>query len=434
MSFRIVDQRTGQAVLAPVGQRLIVGRDTPGSLAHVRCNDPHVSRRHCELEALRDGRLCVLDVSTYGTWINDQRVLRQGWARPGDRLRLGHTYQLFVEAAPPAFSPGAPGGDAGATVAADPRASSSGRVFGAQTRAQPSASGWGAVGQEVDLGPRYRVERKLGQGGMGAVYLAHDQKTNQRVAVKVLRVLDVGPVAEVVVRFRREAEVTKALSDHPGVVKVLDVGAIEEGKTLFYAMELVEGTSLDKLVEQKALPRPRGVWLVAQVARAVAWAHARGVIHRDLKPANVLVSNAGTVHLTDFGVAKALGYGTITTTGAVIGTPNFMAPEQIEDSSRVGPAVDVYGLGGMLHAVLTGEPPYPGKGIAKVIKAVQKGEYTPPRKLDPTVPAELDTLCQRALARLPTVRPASADVFANALESWLMSVASATRTVPPERV
>ena len=126
MSFRIVDQRTGQAVLAPVGQRLIVGRDTPGSLAHVRCNDPHVSRRHCELEALRDGRLCVLDVSTYGTWINDQRVLRQGWARPGDRLRLGHTYQLFVEAAPPAFSPGAPGGDAGATVAADPRASSSG--------------------------------------------------------------------------------------------------------------------------------------------------------------------------------------------------------------------------------------------------------------------------------------------------------------------
>ena len=434
MSFAIHDPRTGATVLAPVGLRLTVGRDTPGSPAHLRCNDPHVSRRHCELEALADGRMCVLDLSTYGTWINEQRVVRQAWARPGDTLRLGHPYRLTVQGAAPARGPGS---DAGQTRAAPGGAGgNSPAALGAQTRAQAaSASAWASVGREIDLGPRYRVERKLGQGGMGAVYLAEDQLVGQRVAIKVLRVLDVGPVAEVVLRFRREAEVTRALSEHPGVVKVLEVGSLDENKTLYYAMEYVDGESLDALIERKTVDRPRGVWLVAQVARAVAWAHARGVIHRDLKPANVLVARAGTVHLTDFGVAKALGYGTITTTGAVIGTPNYMAPEQIEDSSRVGAAVDIYGLGGMLHAVLTGEPPYPGKGIAKVIKSVQKGEYTPPRVRDPSVPVELDALCREALARLPTLRPASAEVFAQRLEAWLMAAAaSASKTVPPDRV
>ena len=428
MNLRVRDLRTGAIASCPVGRRITIGREAPGSPADLRCNDPHVSRRHCELEALPDGRLCVLDVSTYGTWINQQRVVRQAWANAGDKLRLGHRYELVVEAeseipgtraAPPGF-----GSSSGALRAVpQPTVANAG-----------SAATWsGTRGNgEIDLGPRYRVERKLGQGGMGAVYLATNER-GQRVAVKVLKVVEMGPVAEVVERFKREAAVTKALQDHPGVVKVLDVGGLDEGKTLYYAMEYVEGESLERLIDQKVLQRPRAVWLVAQVAHAVAWAHARGVIHRDLKPANVLVSRAGTVHLTDFGVAKALGYGTITTTGAVIGTPNYMAPEQIEDSSRVGPLVDVYGLGGMLHAVLTGQPPYPGRGIAKVIRAVQRGEYDPPHKIDPTVPPELDTLCRESLARLPTLRPATAGTFAQRLEAWLETAATSVMPGLPRR-
>jgi serine/threonine protein kinase len=268
------------------------------------------------------------------------------------------------------------------------------------------------------LADRWRVLREVAQGGMGTVYEAVDGQTGARCAVKVLRGGRATPEQEE--RFRREAEVGARLAGHPGVVPVTATGTLPDGR-LFCVMEYVEGTSLWEAI-QGGLPRERGVRLVAEVARSVAHAHRCGVVHRDLKPQNVLITADGRSRLTDFGIAKALDdVNGLTATGQVMGTPRFMAPEQAEDSKRVDPRADVFGLGAILYAVLTRRPPMALEGLTlrEALRRVLRCEIVAPRAHDPSIDPSIDALCRRALHRDPQCRPPTADAFADELEAWL---------------
>jgi pSer/pThr/pTyr-binding forkhead associated (FHA) protein len=423
----IRDPQRGAVYTVNPNQPVLVGREDPSSPVRVPCRDPHVSRRHCEIHLTPQNTLRILDLSTYGTFINGQPVQREGHARVGDSLVLGYRYELKVE--------GSPDTNAATHAGRDPFASGAGvQSSGIAHGGVPmgvgvqgpgtQGAGLGATPSDptlVKVGQRYRIQGELGRGGMGVVYKAHDELTNNPCAVKVLRSMT--PNSEVVERFRREAILAARLSEFPAIVRVFDLGSLPTGE-LYYAMDYVPGESLHHKVKH-GLPLLRGVWLVAQTARAVAYAHSQNVIHRDLKPGNVLVTPEGSVALTDFGVAKAMEQGSgLTATGASLGTPNYMAPEQIQDSKRAGPLADVYGLGGILYTVLTGRPPYEDTRVGTLLKKVQSGLFRPLHELNPRVPQALADLCGRCLAVDAAQRPDSAARVAEMLEEWLEQQAS----------
>jgi hypothetical protein len=267
-------------------------------------------------------------------------------------------------------------------------------------------------------GGRWSLVREVARGGMGTVYEAREVASGARRAVKVIRSGRASSQQEA--RFRREAEVGARLVGHPGVVPVLGAGTAPTGE-LFCVMEFVDGVDLWERVHE-GLPPEDGVRLVAEVARAVAFAHERGVIHRDLKPQNVLVTPEGQARLTDFGIAKALDevHG-LTATGQVMGTPRFMPPEQAEDSKRVDARTDVFGLGAILYSVLTRRAPIDlhGLTIREALRRVARCEIPAPRSVDPSIDPALDALIRRALARDPARRPQTAAAFAEELEGWL---------------
>ena len=271
------------------------------------------------------------------------------------------------------------------------------------------------------LGP-YLVEGEIAKGAQGAVYLARHTLLGTAAALKVIHQRD--PVA--LERFRRE---TSALANlhHPGLPRVIDVG--EQGGLVFAAFELVEGPTLKELVRTRGVqPLEWTLDLVARLAEAVDYCHQRGVLHRDLKPENVLIEEgSGRPVLVDFGLVKLSGasaadIGTqqrLSLTGEVRGTPNYMAPEQIEDSKRAGPLADVYGLGGLLYTVICRQPPYTGKSVGTVLRKVQQGALDLPRDLVPDLEPELEAICLKALARDPAERYESADAFSRALDEWV---------------
>ncbi len=272
----------------------------------------------------------------------------------------------------------------------------------------------------------YLVEAVLGAGGMGAVYRARHVETGVGYAIKVIRPEVAG--ADAVARFRREAEVLARLA-HPGVVRVHAVGV--EGDIPFCVMELVAGTSLGERLREGPLPPAEAAGLVAAVARAVEHAHAAGVLHRDIKPDNVVIDASGRPRLIDFGLAaNAESDSRLTKTGATLGTPGFLAPEQVEvgteGADAQGPATDVHGLGALLYAALTGRPPYEGSG-ASAIAAVLMRYPSAPSALVPGVPRPLDAICLSALRKTPAERPASAGELADLLEAWRRGEHVATR-------
>jgi serine/threonine-protein kinase len=412
------DPQTGKTTPCAVGLELVVGREAIAGQATLVCSDPHVSRRHCRLTGEPDGRLRVVDTSSYGTYINARPVRGEAFAGPGDVLTLGHNYKLVVQEAI----------DTNAPTVATPsglQAPSSGPYNPlADTRQGDPLQAPNSPPALV--GDRYQVQDVLGEGGMGVVYRAHDRQTDRPCAIKVLRASIKGTQHdEALKRFRREATLTYGLRDHPGIVQVFDTGALQPSGQLYYVMELVDGESLSSKIS-RGLPHNEGAWLVAQVARSVAYAHDQEVIHRDLKPANVLVAKTGMVHLTDFGVARALDEeeSRLTLSGTALGTPSYMAPEQIADSKQAGTAADVYGLGAILYAVLTRRPPFVQKRLGRLIAAVQSGSVQRPRELDPTVDPELESICLKAMAVEPRQRYSSAAALADAIEAWLEKQAS----------
>jgi len=285
------------------------------------------------------------------------------------------------------------------------------------------------------VGP-YAVEAQLASGSFGVVLRGRAPGSGRPVAIKRLHAgaEQLDPVERA--RFLREAEVMRAL-DHPAIVPLLDAGHDARGPYLVAA--LVEGPSLEEALKKGPLPPPRAAELARDLARAVAHAHARGVLHRDLKPANALLDEADRVYLTDFGLAGRQGLASsLTRTGELLGTPAYMAPEQAR-GRRAGPAADVYGLGATLYTMLTAAPPFGGRALDEVLERVCRDAPDPLRgrtagPLDPT----LERICLRCLEKDPGDRPPSAAALADALDAWLTRAAGeraapARRPAPPSR-
>ncbi len=268
--------------------------------------------------------------------------------------------------------------------------------------------------QGTVLDKRYTLLDRLGSGGMAEVYLAHDEVLDRDVALKALR----GQYAEdesFVERFRREARNAASLS-HPNIVQVYDQGRAENG-TYYMAMEYVPGGTLkDRIVERGALAPAEAAGLAAQVADALAVAHGRGIVHRDIKPQNVLMTPSGETKVADFGIARAASATVMTQTNLVLGTAGYMAPEQAS-GEKVSPATDLYSLGVVLYEMLTGALPY--EADTPIAIAMQHVNAPPrhPREANPEVPAELDAIVVRLLAKDPNERYTSASELARDLRS-----------------
>jgi tetratricopeptide (TPR) repeat protein len=261
--------------------------------------------------------------------------------------------------------------------------------------------------------PGYCIERELGRGGMGVVYLAHQIGLNRPVALKmVLTGLQASPSE--LVRFLAEAEAIAQLH-HPNVVQIYEVGS--HAGVPYFTLEYCGGGALDAKLAGNALSSDESARLMEGIARGVQAAHARGIIHRDLKPQNVLLSADGAPKVTDFGVAKRLAGGSdLTQTGAVMGTPSYMAPEQAAGKGKsVSPAADVYSLGAILYEMLTGRPPFKAGTPLDTLMLVVSDEPIPPRQLNPRASLDLQTIALKCLHKDPARRYPTAEALADDL-------------------
>jgi len=262
------------------------------------------------------------------------------------------------------------------------------------------------------LGP-YRIERALGRGGMGTVYAGVDSETGEQAAVKVLSsVLAANDAFRE--RFDAEIETLKTLR-HPNIVQLYGYG--EQDGHLFYAMELVQGTNLEEeLYDGRRFDWRETTKIAIDVCRALKHAHDCGVIHRDLKPANLMIDQNDAIKLTDFGIAKLFGYTQLTVEGGVLGTADYMAPEQAEGES-VSPRSDLYSLGSVMFALLSGRPPFRGKSLPDVLHMLK---YTTPdrvKKYAPDVPKALDRVIAQLLEKDPARRIPTALALSNVLQA-----------------
>jgi eukaryotic-like serine/threonine-protein kinase len=265
--------------------------------------------------------------------------------------------------------------------------------------------------------PGYTIEGELGRGGMGVVYRAKHLRLNRVVAIKVIDVRSF-PTELGVRRFLAEAELVATL-DHSGIVPVYEVG--EYGGWPFFAMRLVDGGSLAQHLSRLLKDQRAAVRLLVQVARAVHYAHQHGVLHRDLKPANILLDSQGAPVVADFGLAKRLdGSGSLSCTGTALGTPAYVAPEQVADSKHTTTAADVYSLGAILFELLTGRPPFRAGGIFEVLRKLHEERPPPLRALDPSIDPTLELICLKCLEKNPQHRYSSAEALAADLDRWLV--------------
>ena len=275
---------------------------------------------------------------------------------------------------------------------------------------------------------RYRVLRRLGEGGMAIVYLAEDLKHHRQVALKILRpelAASLGPQ-----RFLREIEIAARLT-HPNILPLLDSG--DADGTLFYVMPFVEGESLrQRLAREGQLPVDDAVRLAQRVATALGYAHSLGVVHRDIKPENILLSGGEPV-VTDFGIAKAVseaGQTQLTQSGFAVGTAPYMSPEQSGGERQLDGRSDLYSLGCVLYEMLAGAPPFTGPTL-HAITARKLAEPVPPlRTVRDTVPVQLEQVVFKALARLPADRYATGQQLAEALESARTAATTPSAPVP----
>lgn len=304
----------------------------------------------------------------------------------------------------------------------------------------------------VDKLADYELLGELGHGGMGVVYKARQKQLNRVVALKM--VLAGGRASKTqLARFVAEARAVARL-DHPNIVQVYDIG--EHDGLPFFAMEFVDGGALDSLVKKQSLEPKEAARMMETVCRAMHYAHTKGVIHRDLKPANILLMDAGKSSIsrgeksveksvektsktgphsalktgvggpipkiTDFGLAKQLDdeNSGATKSGAVMGTPNYMAPEQAEGNTKdVTPLADVYSLGATLYELITGRPPFQGPSIVSVLSLVRSADPVNPSRLQPGIAKDLETICLKAMQKEPGKRYASAELMADDLARFL---------------
>jgi WD40 repeat protein len=277
--------------------------------------------------------------------------------------------------------------------------------------------------------PGYEIVSEVGRGGMGVVYKARQVSLNRLVALKMI--LAGGHAAdEDLARFRTEAEAVARLQ-HPNIVQIYEVG--EQNGLPYFSLEFCGGDSLAAQVNGTPLPPHQAARLVQTLARAVHAAHERGIVHRDLKPANVLLTSDGTPKITDFGLARKLDDPAgQTASGAIVGTPSYMAPEQAGGQrGQIGPATDVYALGAILYELLTGRPPFKGATPLDTVLQVLSDDPVPPARLQSKVPRDLETICLKCLDKDPHRRYAGALALAEDLRRFLDGEPIAARPVTP---
>ncbi|MFO0891593.1 MAG: protein kinase [Isosphaeraceae bacterium] len=320
-----------------------------------------------------------------------------------------------------------------------------------------------SVGTATSDGQRFRVLRPHARGGLGAVFVALDSELHREVALK--QILDGhadDPVSRS--RFLLEAEVTGGL-EHPGIVPVYGLGTYADGRP-FYAMRFIRGDSLKEAIGRshadaalKADPGRRSLELrrllrrFTDVCNAIEYAHSRGVLHRDIKPGNVIIGKHGEALVVDWGLAKPMdrleiGSGSEerplipsassgsaeTLPGSALGTPSYMSPEQARgDLDHLGPRSDVYSLGATLYCLLTGRPPVEDDDVGAVLRAVQRGDFPPPRQLDPAIDRALEAVCLKAMAAEPHGRYGSAKALAEDIERWMADEPVSAWREPPIR-
>jgi tetratricopeptide (TPR) repeat protein len=290
----------------------------------------------------------------------------------------------------------------------------------------------------------YELLEEVGRGGMGVVYRARQLGLERMVALKMILA---GALAglEDLARFRREGEAAARLQ-HPNIVLIYEVGA-HDGRP-YFSLEFVGGGNLEKMLEGKPLPAREAARHAETLARAMHYAHRQGIVHRDLKPANVLRTPDGVLKIADFGLAKLLdgvpggpvgepgasATGARTQTGAILGTPSYMAPEQAGGKTRdVGPAADVHALGAILYEMLTGRPPFLAETSLETLLQVVSQEPVPPRQLQPKIPIELETICLKCLEKDPPQRYTTAEDLAEDLRRFLHDEPIGARPAGPWR-
>lgn len=262
---------------------------------------------------------------------------------------------------------------------------------------------------------RYEILYELGHGAMGKVYRARDPQIDRVVAVKTINVAAIDPAEaeEYRRRFFREAQAAGRLS-HSGIVTIYDAGEDAATHTPYLVMEFVAGMTLEQLGQGDRLPLEKVLELVKQIAEALDYAHTQQIVHRDIKPANLIVAQDGRAKITDFGIAK-LQSAQYTQTGMVLGTPHYMSPEQATGAAVDGRS-DVFSLGTTLYWLVTGKKPFAGDTLAQLSYKIAHTDPAPPTEIDPALPADLDYVLQRALAKDPEERYPRAQDFAADLE------------------
>ena len=270
----------------------------------------------------------------------------------------------------------------------------------------------------ITIGP-YEIESELGAGGMGTVYRAIHGETSEPVAVKVLSAT-MAREPGLVERFRREVESLQKLTN-PHIVRFLDSG--EHEGTYYYAMELVEGETLtQRLGRVKRLGWEDVIEISVQVCRALKAAHDAGIIHRDLKPGNLMLTSDDVAKLTDFGVAQIFAAGKLTATGGIVGTAEYMSPEQAE-GRKAHRSSDLYSLGAVMYCMLTGRPPFLGRSTVQIIQQQRYGQFDPPRSIVPEIPRWLDEVVCRLMSKEPEDRYPDAYVLGLRLQEIPRKVA-----------
>ena len=290
----------------------------------------------------------------------------------------------------------------------------------ATTRPEAGEFGTGTVFGE------YELREEIARGGMGVVYRATHLPLNRTVALKMILS---GQLAseEDVKRFFLEAEAAASL-DHPGIVPIYEIG--QHGGQHFFSMKYIEGGSLANRMEELRKEPRQALELLMKVAQAVHHAHQRGILHRDLKPANILIDEKGNPLVSDLGLAKHLrGDSDVTNTGAILGTPRYMSPEQASGTREVTTAADIYSLGAMLYQILVGRTPHEGATPLEVVMKVLDEKPNRPREIDGKIDRGLELICMKCLERDPDTRYSSAAALAEDLERWLAGQSISVR--PP---
>lgn len=261
---------------------------------------------------------------------------------------------------------------------------------------------------------RYEIVREIGHGAMGVVYEAVDPTIGRKIALKAIRFDGIGTTAdEAVRRFKNEARASGGLN-HPNIVTVYDAG--EDEGNLYLAMEFIEGSTLESLIRaQRSLSPRQATDIVRQICAGLDFAYSRGIIHRDIKPANIMLASHGAVKITDFGIARAGE--AMTLTGQVIGTPNYMSPEQVLGKPLDGRS-DLFSVGVMLYEMITGERPFEGQSITTIMYKIVHETPIPPRKLDSSIHHGLSAVIEKSLAKSPEERFQTGAELTQALQNY----------------